>query len=205
MWLEKALAAVVSDPSETRLLRYYTEASRFAGKAALSLTQDERESLKAIDRLLVLHSWALDDAARALLLITVSDQLPRDEFCSRARNCYKLGDSREQQSWLRGLPVLPYGESFEDLAVDSCRTNILHLFEAIATNNAYPARHFPELNFNQMVMKCLFNGVPLEKVVDLDGRLNPELQRMAESYASERRAAGRSVPDDIARTTYENV
>ena len=98
---------------------------------------------------------------------------------------------------LRGLAVLPYGETFEDVAVDSCRTNILQLLEAIATNNPYPARHFPELNFNQMVMKCLFNGVPLAKVVDLDGRLNAELKRMAESYASERQAAGRPVPADI--------
>jgi hypothetical protein len=203
LWLEKALAAVATN--ERVLLRYYTEASRVFGKAALSLNNEERSALATFDSQLILDSWALDDASRALLLIAASEQLSRDEFCARARRCYELGDSREQQSWLRGLAVLPYGESFEDLAVDSCRTNILHLFEAIATNNPYPARHFPELNFNQMVMKCLFNGVPLAKVVALDARLNPELQRMAESYASERTAAGRTVPADIARTTYENV
>jgi hypothetical protein len=75
------------------------------------------------------------------------------------------------------------------------------VFEAIACENPYPAAHFPELNFNQMVLKALFTGVALERVIGLDGRVTPELARMANDYASERRAAGRSVPADIWRVT----
>ncbi len=82
-------------------------------------------------------------------------------------------------------------------AVDACRTSIQPLFEAIACDNPYPAGHFPELNFNQMVLKALFNGVALSRIVGLQGRLNPEMSRMAGDYAAERRAAGRAVPADI--------
>ena len=52
-----------------------------------------------------------------------------------------------------------------------------------------------------MVLKALFVGVAVDRIVGLDGRLTPELARMAADYASERRAAGRSVPSDIARLT----
>ncbi len=81
--------------------------------------------------------------------------------------------------------------------IDACRTNILPLFEAVACENPYPAQHFPERNFNQLVLKALFNGVALSRVVGLASRLNADLTRMAGDYADERRAAGRAVPADI--------
>jgi hypothetical protein len=40
--------------------------------------------------------------------------------------------------------------------------------------------------------------VPLARVIGLDERRSPELARMARDYAAERRAAGRTVPDDLA-------
>ena len=76
-------------------------------------------------------------------------------------------------------------------------SHILPLFEAVACENPYPARYFPKRNFNQVILKALFTGVPLSRVVGLSSRLNAELSRMAGDYASERRAAGRTVPSDI--------
>jgi hypothetical protein len=63
--------------------------------------------------------------------------------------------------------------------------------------NPYPAAHFPEPAFNQLVLKAYFIGVPVLRILGLDRRKTPELRRMAADYASERRAAGRSVPADI--------
>ena len=67
----------------------------------------------------------------------------------------------------------------------------------MACENPYPSQHFPDRNFNQLVLKALFNGVALSRVVGLASRLNAELTRMAGDYADERRAAGRAVPSDI--------
>jgi hypothetical protein len=53
------------------------------------------------------------------------------------------------------------------------------------------------LNYNQMVLKALFIGSPLARLVGLEERITPELVRMAEDYATERQAAGRPVPEDI--------
>ena len=102
-----------------------------------------------------------------------------------------------EPSWLRGAILLPAPERYLMLVIDACRTNILPLFEAVACENPYACRYFPERNFNQLVMKALFNGVRLERIAGLGARVNPELTRMATDFAAERRAAGRSVPADI--------
>jgi hypothetical protein len=120
-----------------------------------------------------------------------------EAFVAAAIECYERGDSREQQSWLRGASLLPRPERFAAIAIEACRTNIVPLFESIACENPYPARYFPERNFNQMVLKALFNAIALRRVIGLRQRLNPELSRMARDYAAERRAAGRSIPADI--------
>ena len=46
-------------------------------------------------------------------------------------------------------------------------------------------------------MKAIFNGLSLRRVLGLAERNNAELRRMVEAYASERRAAGRPVPEDV--------
>jgi len=70
------------------------------------------------------------------------------------------------------------------------------VFEAIVCENPFLVDHFPALNFNQAIMKAIFMEVPLRRVERLERRITPELSRMAQSYASERRAAGRPVPAD---------
>jgi hypothetical protein len=77
------------------------------------------------------------------------------------------------------------------------------VFEALACENPYPSQYFPERNFNQVVLKAMFNSIALERIVGLKSRLNPELSRMARDYAAERTAAGRSVPADLCLALQE--
>ena len=51
--------------------------------------------------------------------------------------------------------------------------------------------------------KALFIGVPIARIVGLRRRLNPDLSRMARDYASERRAAGRTVPADLSLALHD--
>ena len=92
---------------------------------------------------------------------------------------------------------MPGPERYLEVAIDACRSHVQSVFEDIACENAYPARHFPEHNFNQLVLKAFFTGVAVTRVQGLALRRSAELVRMAEAYASERRAAGRSVPPDL--------
>ncbi|HKI98077.1 MAG TPA: EboA domain-containing protein [bacterium] len=195
-WLDKALADVTGAMRTEQVLGIYAGASRRMGKQALALSDAERDRLRALDAEVVLDHWGMDEAARALLLLSLPDR-DVDTHAERVLACYEKGDSREQESWLRGLAVLPQPERWVLTAVDACRTNILPMFEAITCENPFPARHFPELNFNQMVLKALFNGVALARIVGLGRRANAELSRMSDDYVSEREAAGRAVPVDI--------
>jgi hypothetical protein len=181
--------------SRERLLAIYTEASMRLGR--LPLAAPAGEFVTAAPEGLALDRWTLEDAARAVFLLARVDHATFEGFEADARACYEMGDAREQQSWLRAVALLPAPDRFLALVIDACRTNILPVFEAVACENPYPRRFFPERNFNQLVMKALFNGVRLDRIVGLAARANIELARMATDFAAERRAAGRPVPADI--------
>jgi len=55
----------------------------------------------------------------------------------------------------------------------------------------------PDLAFNHLVMKSIFNDISLSRMVGLAGRRNAELVRIVGAFVSERRAAGRPVPKDV--------
>ncbi|OFW15832.1 MAG: hypothetical protein A3F69_00080 [Acidobacteria bacterium RIFCSPLOWO2_12_FULL_66_10] len=198
-WLDHAVS--LAGAGGDILPRAYTAAPKHVGRAPLGLDATERRALAAVAPHLTVDRWTTDDAARCVLLLAAADRLDSDAFVRVAIHCYENGDAREQQSWLRAVSLLSDPDRFMAVAIDACRTNIVPLFESIACENPYPAQHFPERNFNQLVLKALFNSVPLARIVGLDTRRNPELARMAGDYAAERRAAGRSVPADIALAT----
>jgi hypothetical protein len=114
---------------------------------------------------------------------------------------FRTGDNDERAAILKALAALPEPERFVELAIDACRSHVQSVFEAIACENPFPARWFPEPNFNQLVLKAFFVGVPVRRIEGLASRRGPELVRMALAYASERRAAGRSVPSDLELVT----
>jgi hypothetical protein len=192
-WFSQAVG-IAQHGTLADLQRIYTEASRRLGNQSLAVGGSSSEPR--------LDAWTLEDAGRLVFLLARHDAVDAsDRFAAEAITCFEQGDSREQRSWLRGVGFLPEAKQYLPLVIDACRTNILPLFEAVACENAYPARYFPERNFNQLVLKALFNGVALARIHGLASRRNPELARMAADYAAERHAAGRSVPGDIELAT----
>jgi hypothetical protein len=65
----------------------------------------------------------------------------------------------------------------------------------------YGARHLAAHHWRHAVLKCLFTGVPVAEVADLERRArgDSELARMLGDYAAERTAASRPVPEDLSR------
>ena len=178
--------------------KLFTMAGRKLGSSPVCPTEVESSELKRFNIDWPL-SETLDELGRVWLVISASAHLPGAEFHALLLTCYEQGDYRERRAVLRALPLLPKGERFVSIAVDACRSHVQPIFEAVVCENPYPAAHFPERSFNQMVLKALFTGVALNRLIGLDARVTPELTRMAKDYACERRAAGRSVPADIER------
>jgi hypothetical protein len=192
-----ALGAEFADSSLPLLIAYPTAAMR-AGRGALALSARDLRDLHAAAPGIGFERWAREDAARALLLIAHRAKgHTGDAFVADALACFEQGDAREQESWLKAIALWPEAKAFLPHAIDACRTNIVPVFEALACENPYPSQYFPERNFNQVVLKAMFNSIALARIVGLPSRLNAELSRMARDYAAERTAAGRTVPPDI--------
>ena len=206
--VERVLAASLGakrwDSSSTPLLVAYATAPQHVGRDALALTPAELDELRSAAPGIGFDRWTRDDAARVLLLVERrAAGRTGDGFVADALACFENGDAREQQSWLRAVALWPEAAAFLPAAIDACRTNIIPVFEALACENPYPAAHFPDRNFNQMVLKAMFNGIALARIAGLPARLNPELSLMARDFASERTAAGRRVPADIALALHD--
>ncbi len=137
------------------------------------------------------------DLARAALLLTSLARVAPDAQPREVLALFESGEIGEQESLLRILGLLPGPARFVETGLLGARANAGRVFEAIACHNAYPAAHFPERGFNQLVMKAIFMGVPVAGIEGLGARRGAELLRMLEDYASERRAAGRPVPEDV--------
>lgn len=195
-WSPNAHTAPVS--SDT-FAEAFTVATRRLGRAPIEMTAEESKELESSG--LCRGRWDVDELARIAVLVRAADALDDAPLAALTEECYQHGDTRERQAVLRALPVLRAADWTVAIGVDACRSSVQPIFEAIACENPFPASRFPDLNFNQMVLKALFTDVRLERIVGLDARVTPELRRMAAAYASERHAAGRSVPEDIHRLT----
>ncbi|MFF4876124.1 EboA domain-containing protein [Micromonospora sp. NPDC000668] len=169
-WLDTALRRVGAEPAA--ITRLFPAAGRRCGRAALP----------------DVPGWTADDAARVLLLTA----LPA-EHGEYADTLYRNGDAAERRAVLRALPLLPIGAAGVPLLHDAIRTNDTRL---VAAALGPYARHLDPAAWRQAVLKCVFSGVPLAVVADLDTRADGELAAMLAALAAERHAAGRELPAD---------
>lgn len=174
-WLASALDALSDEPALISGL--FAAAGRRCGRGTLSAVPD----------------WTADEAARVLLLGALG--LPEAEAASRVREVYRFGDAAEKRAVLRALPLLPRFDDAVELLHDAVRTNDARL---LATALGPAARALDQDMWRQAVLKCVFTGVPLLLVTDLDRRADAVLERMLAGFARERRAAGRGMPEDAA-------
>ncbi len=131
--------------------------------------------------------------ARAQLLLALP--LHGEPLAAEVTALYRDGDAGEQQAVLRALPLLDIGDGALPLVREALRSNDTALVEAAV--GPYTARHLDPDGFRQAVLKCVFLGIPLDRVSGLGARADRELARMLTDFAHERVAAGREVPADV--------
>lgn len=166
----------------------FVSAGRRVGRGPLAAG----EPLPGAEEPVPTEGWTVDDAARVVLLLAAGDP-------ELAVALYREGDSREKRAVLRALPFLPDGERFLEIARDAGRTNESDLFAALACDNPYPARHYDDRGWNQLVMKAAFVGAPIDRIAGLERRGNRELCRMALDYVDQQQSAGREFPPELER------
>jgi sugar phosphate isomerase/epimerase len=186
-WLVEAEARVRADPVAIRTL--FPAVGRKVGRGALRSESDPQG----------LVYGTVDDLARTRLLAVLAEMLDGAELAGEVAELYRYGDDAERRGVLRGLAALPAAAvpAGIELIKDALRANDIRL--VAAAMGEFGARHLDDHGWRHGVLKCLFVGVPLAAVADLNRRTDAELLRMVGDYAAERRAADREVPSDAEK------
>ncbi len=183
-WLVEAEQKVRRDP--TSIAALFPAVGRKVGRAPLRPEADPQG---------LVHG-TVDDLARTRLLSVLAEVLDGGKLSEEIVQLYRYGDDAERRGVLRGLASLPETTVATglELVKDALRANDIRLVAAAMGD--FAAKHLDAHSWRHGVLKCLFVGVPLAAVSELDSRTDAELLRMVGDYAEERRAAGREVPAD---------
>jgi hypothetical protein len=161
------------------------------------LGDDDMRALMKDGAAFVPVGWGTDELGRALLLLAAAEGRSPGLPAAIVDDLYRKGEMREQQALLRVLAYLPEPGAYAELAAEAVRSNVVSVLEALACENPFPSTYMDGLAFNQLVMKAIFNGLPLQRILGLRARADAELKRMVRAFASERRVADRTVPPDL--------
>ena len=187
-WLDHKINKIIEEKSSKELYLTY---SLLASKIDKTTLQSQGESSE-LTRYLTLHQASILEIARIYLLTQILEADP-DFFNSKVANIIQIADKSELATFLKYLILLPNPESFKSTAVDSLRTNIASVFDALALNNPYPGQFFNDQQWNQMFLKAAFMQRDLTQISDIDKRANKDLARIISDYAHERWAASRDI------------
>jgi hypothetical protein len=175
---------------DREVFKLFSLLPRRVGKADLKLTVPEmlqaRQSCLGWNPI----DWTVDQTARSLLLLSLP-QTDEVQIQHRFTQLFTTSGLQELIALHQTLPLLPHPDRYRFWADEGIRSHMTGVFKAIALNNPYPATHFDEAAWNQLVLKAIFIDSPLAPIYGLTDRANPTLARMLIDYAQERWAAGR--------------
>jgi len=177
----------------TELLTAFVAAPRFVGRKPLPADAAFDAQLAALVPGWAFDGYTLDRLARVYLLL----QLPTADEAAYVRaleTLFSTADLGELTALYSALPLFQFPEKWVFRATEAVRSNMGPVFDAVALGNPYPAAHFTELAWNQLVLKAIFNAKPLHRITGLKERANATLARDLSDLAHERWAAGRTVP-----------
>ena len=196
-WLKKQIEKISTESVPSKFFLAFSQASRYFNKEKLVLSSD---LITEADELVLGFQpqfWDQLQTARTVLMLSYPQA--KETWFETMNQLFETADMHEHQALFAALPLMPFQEELIPRAIDGLRTNISLVFDAIALNNPFPAKYFPEANWNQMVLKAIFMQRPLYRIQGLEERRNPTLAAIARDFAHERWAAGREVMPEIWR------
>lgn len=193
-WLSDQLSLIAIEKSNRSVDMAFGLCPRRLGIQPVALSSLQ---LRELNR--YMPGWKIDNLpaetmARILVIACFSDARQLAEQVTRL---LRHADLNEQLALFKGLPLFPASAVLNDRLADGLRSNMSEVFEAIAHDNPYAAWHLDTHRFNHMVLKALFINSELAPIVGLEQRNNAELARMLLDTARERRAASRTVSDEL--------
>lgn len=165
---------------------------RKTGRNPLSLSPGQLASVEEFRKGLRIRDWTVDRLARVWLLMQLN-ATDQKTYTSLIENLFPAAEMNELVALYSSLPVLAYAAEWKPRCAEGIRNNIGNVLEAIMCDNPYPSEQLDEAAWNQLVLKAIFTDKPIDRIIGLDARANPELAGILSDYAHERWAAGRPV------------
>ena len=120
-------------------------------------------------------------------------------FAARVAAVVRQGSTAEQIATFRGLSLYPDPGSLLAIVGQAVRSAPRAVFEALAHDNPYPAAHFDDALWNEMIVRALRLGCRLSPIEGLDDRRNADLADRLVTFVHERRSAHRSINPEVWR------
>jgi hypothetical protein len=195
-WLEESLVQFIHKNDNKNIFKAFAQAPRYLGKEKIELTTFSRNEAEMFG--IRPQNWTLAQAARILMLVSLPHE-SIEEYLEILDELFTAADVEELVSFYSALPLLPYPEKHVLRAQEGIRSNMTVVYDSVALDNPYPADNFDEQAWNQMVLKAVFIGRPLNRIIKFDERRNSKLAKMLIDYAHERWAANRPVSPELWR------
>lgn len=192
VWLNCKKKEIKQNAQEKTLFTSFSAVSRYLGKQKLELSAEELLIAKEIIEGWNPTNWTIEQVGRTILILSFPYE-DQERYVATLDKIFAAADVGEAIALYQSLPLLPYPERFRLRAAEGIRSNITSVFNAVALDNPYPATYLDNLAWNQMILKALFIGSPLQPIYGLEKRNNPQLSQMLIDYARERLAAKRTV------------
>lgn len=194
-WLQSVIADFKKDNNEKNLFYQFSLCSRqLKGLNGIFTCIENCPAMNLIE-------WT-----RNYLLLSYLSQTS-SHFFEIYKKLKITADLQETLALYKGLTLYPYSEDLRRSAEEGLRSNMKEVFDAVALDNSFPADHFEEDSWNQMILKALFVDSPVYRIKSFDSRKNENLSRMVIDYALERMAASRTINPELWRcvNSIENV
>ncbi|MFN3848485.1 MAG: EboA domain-containing protein [Spirosomataceae bacterium] len=136
--------------------------------------------------------WTLDRLVRVFFL-SKFDSSNKESYTKAIDTLFETAEINEAVALISALPFFAFPDYWMLRSTDAVRSNIGLVLEAIAYQNPYPKKHFSELAWNQLVLKCIFNDKAIHRIEGLAERANQELANSISYLAHERWSAGRTI------------
>ncbi|MEE9355305.1 MAG: EboA domain-containing protein [Methylococcaceae bacterium] len=194
-WFVDRIKTIKSNFSINQLYIQFGMVKRKIPDQPLLLKPEQIYTLQQINPAFRVDSWTLQDWCRLALI----QMIPVEQQAEILEPLFESADKGELIVLYRSLPFMQNQHQFIHRGSEGIRTNMIDVFDAITAHNPFPAKHFGENAWNQLVIKSIFLERPLFTIWGLDNRHNSTLAMMAQDFAHERWAANRLVTPELWR------
>lgn len=195
-WVHDTLRKIAESGIRPLILAFSLSPRRFSKEKNLVLEIHEQDELcKTYSSF---NLWNEQNFARIVFLQKIGEEFP-EVYKDGLDQIFSTASLEEQSFLLRILNYLPHPDFFISRACEGIRSNSTAVFDAIVLDNPYPEKYLNDHSWNQMVLKAVFIGRPLYRIVGIDSRMNEELALMLKDLVKERSAANRKITPEAWR------